>query len=609
MLEDTALEDAALEETVLEDAAPDGNGLGPATAAPAARTLEELSSAALAAAPASELAGALAAASHTALTTSPAPALAAAATAAPTTSSTSRAPAARAAAPASAPAAAPAPGTEGPLRDLAAAHWAALDEVNLLEEFALDCPTLRSVPKTARKAAADACEALCRAVLRAPEGTAEEERAWKLLFLRERLLFLAPLNLGKKHDSATADARLDLGRLVRERAGALLRGEWAPLLEQTRATARRLARQRAAGNATELNENHLADAVCRKVFAGECSRAAALLASPGLAPVTEETAGMLQELLQPRAAPALAQPPRPDGAAPPLFSRKETKQTLRSCPRGSSAAVGGARFEHLHALLGSPGAVDAFHEVLVRVSAGRVPEHAAEALAVARLMPLRKPNGGVRPIAAPSLLRRLAGRILVRKRKAELAEALGPQQYAVGTAAGTELMAHTVRALTEADPELTVLALDARNANCTASREACLEQLAAKAPDLLPCARLFTQRESHYFFWDGRGHCHELRTTNGVDQGDPLAPLLFACGLAPAWKPSRPTSRSSLAPAASRRAASGSSRTWTTWCSLHRPVLQPRRSRRPSALSAASAWNSTSARRRLGARGQLARAS
>ena len=29
------------------------------------------------------------------------------------------------------------------------------------------------------------------------------------------------------------------------------------------------------------------------------------------------------------------------------------------------------------------------------------------------------------------------------------------------------------------------------------------------------------------------GGCQELTSTSGVDQGDPLAPLLFACGLAP----------------------------------------------------------------------------
>ena len=39
-------------------------------------------------------------------------------------------------------------------------------------------------------------------------------------------------------------------------------------------------------------------------------------------------------------------------------------------------------------------------------------------------------------------------RALLSKHKTSLAEALGPQQFAVGTAAGTELLGHSARALT-----------------------------------------------------------------------------------------------------------------------------------------------------------------
>ena len=60
-----------------------------------------------------------------------------------------------------------------------------------------------------------------------------------------------------------------------------------------------------------------------------------------------------------------------------------------------------------------------------------------------------------------------------------------------------------------------------------------MQNLAELAPELLPCADLFSARLSRYFFWEGSGGCQELTSTSGVDQGDPLAPLLFACGLAP----------------------------------------------------------------------------
>ncbi len=77
------------------------------------------------------------------------------------------------------------------------------------------------------------------------------------------------------------------------------------------------------------------------------------------------------------------------------------------------------------------------------------------------------------------------------------------------------------------------VALDAKNAYCTIRRTACLDRLAELAPELLPFARLFSQRESAYYFWDGKGVCTELNATDGVDQGDVLTPLLLACGLAP----------------------------------------------------------------------------
>ena len=420
-----------------------------------------------------------------------------------------------------------------PLSDYSAPCWAWLDTVDLEEEFALDCPTLRFVPGGARTAAADATEDLCRTVLGAPKGTLHEERAWKLLLLRERLLFAAPLRLEHGRRSRDGAARLDLAALVRGRVGALRRGEWAELLEEARETGRKLVRSRARGGAPPQTDATLADAVVRKVLSEEYSRAAALLASPCLAPLTTETAEALQQLLHPHARAELAPGGRP-GAGPALFSKKTSKQALRNSPKGSGAAVGGGRFEHWRVVLAKPSALSALHEVLLLVASGDLPESAVAALALSKLTPLKKPGGGgVRPIAAPAVLRRLAGKALVNPRTKELAEAMGGHQFAIGTAAGAELLAHTTRACCEADPELVLTALDAKNAYCSANRADCLNELEALAPDLAAFARLFSQRRSRYFFWDATGTVHRLTATDGVDQGDPLAPLLFACGLKP----------------------------------------------------------------------------
>ena len=84
---------------------------------------------------------------------------------------------------------------------------------------------------------------------------------------------------------------------MRGRVGALLRGEWAELLGEAKETGEKLARSRARGATPPRTETTLADEVVRKVLSEEYSRAASLLASPGLAPLTQETAETLQRLL------------------------------------------------------------------------------------------------------------------------------------------------------------------------------------------------------------------------------------------------------------------------------------------------------------------------
>ena len=129
-----------------------------------------------------------------------------------------------------------------------------------------------------------------------------------------------------------------------------------------------------------------------------------------------------------------------------------------------------------------PSALEALHEVLARVASGDMPGEVAVALALSKVLGLSKPDGGVRPIAVLSLLRRLAGTALCRACKDSLSAILGRQQFAVGLAAGTGTLAHSVRALVAADPELVLLALDAQNAFCWASREEGLREAAAAVP-------------------------------------------------------------------------------------------------------------------------------
>ena len=354
-----------------------------------------------------------------------------------------------------------------------------------------------------------------------------------MILLRERLLLFAPLRHGHNTRRGARSSTEDRARLVRGRVAALERGEWLELLEHARAAGRGLAVSRRV-TPREHTDQILADSVIRKAMAEEFSRAAQLLGSPGLAPLTDDTAERMQHLLQPRPRASPASEERaPAVDQEDLLDEGTFKKVLKSSPVGSGAAVGGCRFEHWKVVLGSPSAFAALLGVCQRLARGHVPECAAKALALSKLTPLLKPGGGIRPIAAPSILRRLVGKALVRERKEDLASALGKQQFAIGTTAGTEVLAHSARALAEDDPDIVFLALDAENAYCSVARATCLAELAALSPALVPCAELFSKRLSHYYFWDSKGKCHQLTASDGVDQGDPLAPLLFACGIRP----------------------------------------------------------------------------
>ncbi|OLP88324.1 hypothetical protein AK812_SmicGene30376 [Symbiodinium microadriaticum] len=62
------------------------------------------------------------------------------------------------------------------------------------------------------------------------------------------------------------------------------------------------------------------------------------------------------------------------------------------------------------------------------------------------------------------------------------------------------------------------------------SRESFLTALQDAAPSLLPFVRLFYGRTSIYYWWDDTGRRREVHQGEGCEQGDPLAPALYAIG-------------------------------------------------------------------------------
>jgi hypothetical protein len=141
-----------------------------------------------------------------------------------------------------------------------------------------------------------------------------------------------------------------------------------------------------------------------------------------------------------------------------------------------------------------------------------------------------------RPIACGDTTRRIFGKHYChyhQERFADYFEASG--QYGVAAKSGAEKMGLVAQLIHEAGG--IVLSIDGRNAFNALARDAMLLQLAKQAPDLFAYAsKIYAQQPSLRFNLDGQAQAVEVLSQQGVQQGDPLGPLLFALAMYPIMK-------------------------------------------------------------------------
>ena len=144
------------------------------------------------------------------------------------------------------------------------------------------------------------------------------------------------------------------------------------------------------------------------------------------------------------------------------------------------------------------------------------PATVTRAFMAATMTALRKPDGGVRGIATGTSFRRLVARQFGKVVESTCA----PFQFALSTRAGTDCVGHT-RAMTDGDPECTVLSIDGIGAHDHILRSAFLTKL----------HNVPTPGPRHTCGEDSEGMKHQIVQAEGGEQGDPLMPLLFSLGI------------------------------------------------------------------------------
>jgi len=233
-----------------------------------------------------------------------------------------------------------------------------------------------------------------------------------------------------------------------------------------------------------------------------------------------------------------AAPARPSlvQMGPPPQHSVQVAAAVRTFRKGSAAGPTGLHGDHLREALQCTAHSDevATHltEVVRILLTGTAPAEVMPHLAGATLHALPKDSGDLRAIAVGEVLRRLTAKCLCSALREAAHRALGPLQVGVAAKFGADTVVHTARQWVQRHAghvDKVFLKVDFHNAFNTVDRAALLRQVRLQFPGLAPWAEWCYDRHSRLLF-DGTVLTSEV----GVQQGDPLGPLLFALALQPA---------------------------------------------------------------------------
>ena len=230
-------------------------------------------------------------------------------------------------------------------------------------------------------------------------------------------------------------------------------------------------------------------------------------------------------------------PSYPQEAPSPSFSSASVHAYLRErAPRGSAPGLSGWTDSLLLPLAEDPHLLLAITSFLEDIASGRIDSASRARLLSCRLIPARKKDGGVRPIAVSEVFLRAATALSLRLvPSGTLSHLLAPIQFGLGSIGGTEAVIHRVQALLEKQPDHVLLSLDFANGFNSMFRHVMLERLYA-LPELAPVWRiadLCYSAPSPLHLYGRDGLVASFVSQRGSRQGCVLGTLLFCLGLQP----------------------------------------------------------------------------
>lgn len=269
-------------------------------------------------------------------------------------------------------------------------------------------------------------------------------------------------------------------------------------------------------------------ACIRWAHLGAFSRAVSALGAASPAPEDAETLAALAAL-HPASPPFAALPPVGETDQPAPASLHEVRSALHSFSRFSAGGLSLLCPRVLLACSELPGSglLEALRRPVDLFLRGAVPVSVRPFFFGARLTALKKPKGGVRPVACGDVLRRLCGKVLAAREKRSLRAFFLPHsQVGVAVPGGADIAASLARCALLL-PGAAFLKYDFKNAFNCVHRGAVLAACRRVCPTWSPHVEAAYGSPSWLFFG---AHC--ISSCGGVQQGDVLGPALFSMVLA-----------------------------------------------------------------------------
>ncbi|XP_065315162.1 uncharacterized protein LOC135924043 [Gordionus sp. m RMFG-2023] len=269
--------------------------------------------------------------------------------------------------------------------------------------------------------------------------------------------------------------------------------------------------------------------ISEKLDLGDISGAARILSSDdSISPINVT---IFKQLLEkhPRASPFNI---HPHASSPIPFTCDEVLKCLKSFKKGTTGGLDGFRPGFFVELIQCPdsGFIDpllkALTELCNNILVREVPLCIRPIIFGARLVSLTKPDGGVRPIAIGSFFRRLVAKAIVNRIRPKASSFLFPSQLGFGVRGGCEVASHVARIFINTEADKVFCKLDFRNAFNTIHRRAFLPSFLHHFPKygnfLNSCYGFPSLLKFGEF---------SISSEEGIQQGDPLGPLLFTIGI------------------------------------------------------------------------------